>query len=102
MTPPERSTASALSPPTRGERVSKASGQGLEPNLSLQGRPPGGRAGSQKLRDRDSNPNLPDQNRASLPIGLSRTVRDARRIPNLAADPGPCRRSAGARLVVRR
>ena len=31
MTPPERSTASALSPPTRGERVSKTPGQGLEP-----------------------------------------------------------------------
>ncbi len=33
-----------------------------------------------KLRDRDSNPNLPDQNRASLPIGLSRkAVRVARK-----------------------
>ena len=30
--------------------------------------------GARVLRDRDSNPNLPDQNRASLPIGLSRTV----------------------------
>ena len=30
--------------------------------------------GARALRDRDSNPNLPDQNRASLPIGLSRTV----------------------------
>src|SRR5664280_2131472 len=45
--------------------------------------------GLRKLRDRDSNPNLPDQNRASLPIGLSRTARRRKMIakPYAAAWP---------------